>query len=111
MVCSLTFYQTAVICHGPIALLSAHQPGKDFPYKGYKVTCYANKEEAANVLMWGGSPRKVEDALREVGVDVQTATVPMMPNIVVDREVISGEGPTSADQLGEKFVEILEKKV
>ncbi|KAI5857153.1 ThiJ/PfpI family protein [Tricharina praecox] len=104
---------TAVICHGPIALLSAHSPADpdSFPYKGYKVTCYSNKEEITNEFMWGGKLPRCEDALKEVGCDVETPMVPLMPKVVVDRELVSGNGPTSADQLGEKFVEMLEKGV
>ncbi|KAI9103192.1 ThiJ/PfpI family protein [Phlyctochytrium arcticum] len=101
---------TAVICHGPIALLSALGcgPNQSYPYQGYKVTCYANKEEVLNDWMWGGKVRKVEDALREAGLDVQVAPLPLMPKVVVDRELVSGQGPTSVDQLGAKFVEMLE---
>ncbi|KAF8155409.1 ThiJ/PfpI family protein [Crassisporium funariophilum] len=100
---------TAVICHGPIALLSTKNATGGFPYQGYKVTCYASKEEIANEFMWGGKLRKVEDALKEAGCDVQTAMVPLMSKVVVDRELVSGENPTSADGLGEKFVGLLYK--
>lgn len=101
---------TAVICHGPIALLSARTgvPGEDFIYKGYKVACYSNIEEKSNELLWGGKLRKCEDALREAGLEVQTAALPLTGKVVVDREVVSGENPTSADGLGKKFVEMLE---
>jgi putative intracellular protease/amidase len=96
-----------VICHGPIALLSTKEPGKPFPYEGYKVICYANKEEMSNELMWGGKLRKCEDALREAGCVVETAAMPLMSKVMVDRELVSGENPTSADPLGAKFVEML----
>ncbi|KAF8243969.1 ThiJ/PfpI family protein [Wilcoxina mikolae CBS 423.85] len=102
---------TAVICHGPIALLSMQKQGEKFPYDGYKVTCYANKEEVSNELLWGGKIRRVEDALREAGCVVETAALPLLPKLVVDRELVSGENPASADQLGVKFVEMLEGKV
>lgn len=96
---------TAVICHGPIALLSAGET-----YKGYKATCYANKEELSNELLWGGKLRKCEDALKEGGLEVETAVLPLGEKVVRDRELVSGENPTSADTLGKRFVEMLEGK-
>jgi len=101
---------TGVICHGPIALLSTKLDG-EFAYKGYKVTCYANKEEASNEMMWGAKlVKKVEDALREEGADVQVATIPLMPKVVRDRELVSGEGPTSVWEFGEAFVKALQEQ-
>ncbi|KAI5813922.1 class I glutamine amidotransferase-like protein [Pyronema omphalodes] len=99
---------TAAICHGPVALLSTHVPGEVFCYDGYKVTCYSNKEELVNELMWGGKIRKCEDALKECGCIVETSLIPLMPNVIVDRELITGQNPASADQLGQKFVQMLE---
>ena len=100
---------TGVICHGPIALLSTRLTDSGFAYKGYKVTCYANKEEMSNEMMWGAKlGKKVEDALREAGAVVEVATVPLMPKVVRDRELISGEGPTSAWGFGEQFVKALQ---
>ncbi|KAF8545064.1 hypothetical protein BDD12DRAFT_871996 [Trichophaea hybrida] len=78
---------------------------------GYKVTCYTNKEEVSNELLWGERIRRVEDALREAGCIVETAALPLLPKLVVDRVLVSGENPASADQLGAKFVEMLERKV
>ncbi|KAF8462934.1 ThiJ/PfpI family protein [Kalaharituber pfeilii] len=99
---------TALICHGPIALLSTKLVLGGFAYKGYKATCYSNKEEVANELLWAAKlEKKVEDALREEGVEVVTATVPLAPMVVRDRELITGEGPSSAWQFGEEFVEAL----
>lgn len=100
-----------MICHGAIALLSTYKQGENFPYDGYKVTCYVNKEEVLNELLWGGKIRRCEDALREAGCAVETATLPLLSKVVIDRELVSGENPASADQLGAKFVEILEGKV
>lgn len=111
-----------MICHGPIALLSTrpeivlHNKATDpdgpglFPYRGYLVSCYSNREEKANEWMWWGNLEKnCEAALREHGVEVQTAVVPLMEKVVVDREVVSAENPTSAGRLGEAFVEMLRK--
>ncbi|KIJ34829.1 hypothetical protein M422DRAFT_782730 [Sphaerobolus stellatus SS14] len=101
---------TGVICHGPIALLSTTLENGEFAYKGYKVTCYANKEEASNEMMWGAKlETKVEDALRNAGAEVEVATVPLMPNVLRDRELVSGEGPSSAWKFGQEYVKLLEE--
>lgn len=71
------------------------------------MTCYANKEELSNEYLWNGTLRKCEDALRECGLQVETAMMPLASKVVVDRELVSGENPTSADPLGQKFVEML----
>lgn len=100
-----------MICHGPIALLSTQLVGNgEFAYKGYQVTCYANKEEISNELMWGAKlEKKVEDALREAGADVEVAMVPLVSKVVRDRELVSGEGPSSAQGFAEEFVRCLKE--
>ncbi|KAH8151449.1 uncharacterized protein LAJ45_04654 [Morchella importuna] len=104
---------TGVICHGPIALLSTKlAENGEFAYKDYRVTCYANKEEMTNELMWGAKlETKVEDALREAGAKVEVSTIPLMPNVVRDRELVSGEGPSSAYAFGQEFVKTLREGV
>ncbi|RPB08499.1 ThiJ/PfpI family protein [Morchella conica CCBAS932] len=105
--------QHKVICHGPIALLSTKlAENGEFAYKDYRVTCYANKEEMTNELMWGAKlETKVEDALREAGAKVEVSTIPLMPNVVRDRELVSGEGPSSAYAFGQEFVKTLREGV
>lgn len=63
----------------------------------------------ANEWMWWGNLQKTcEDALRESGIEVQTAMVPLTEKVVVDREMVSAENPTSAQKLGETFVQLLQ---
>lgn len=72
------------------------------------MTCYANKEEMSNELLWGARlEKKVEDALREQGMDVEVSMVPLMPKVVRDRELVSGEGPSSVVGLGKEFLKVL----
>lgn len=100
-----------VICHGPIALLSTQLAGNgEFVYKGYRVTCYANKEEASNELLWSAKlEKKCEDALREAGASVEVSAIPLMPKVVRDRELVSGEGPSSAYPFAEQLVKSLKE--
>jgi putative intracellular protease/amidase len=103
---------TGIICHAPVALLSTTlvQP-KPWPYAGYQMTCYSNAEEKLNEVLWRSSLQfKAEDALRNSGAIMKEA-LPMMPNVVEDRELITGQGPTSADRLGEALVAALDKSL
>jgi putative intracellular protease/amidase len=117
---------TGAICHGPIAFLSAKENGfyliiypnlkqADWCYSGYKMTTYSNREEWFNEKMWGGKiTRKAENLLRDGGAIIRNR-LPMLPNVVVDREVITGslmgffkhfsaQGPTSAWKFTSIFI-------
>ncbi|KAK9831956.1 hypothetical protein WJX81_002916 [Elliptochloris bilobata] len=99
---------TAIICHAPIALLSAQMaaPGKPWAYTGYKLTVYSNTEEMLNDLMWWDTVPKAETALRKAGAAVRVSW-PLFPHIIRDRELITGQGPTSALALGDALVAAL----
>lgn len=99
---------TALICHGPYALLSTrYGPKKEFEYKGYKITCWSDAEEKVMETLLRGEIEKVEGRLREEGAEVVTGVGEMMGGITVDREVVSGGNPMAANALGDKFLELL----
>lgn len=104
---------TGLICHAPIALLStkAAQPDEPWTYFGYRMTCYSDLEEKVNELMWMDKlPYKVESELRKHGAEMVEAS-PMLPKVTVDRELITAQGPTSADEFGNVFVEKLNRRL
>lgn len=94
---------TAVICHGPYALLST----RPFAYKGYRITCWSDAEEKMMEMMLGGEIRKVEAALREAGAEMVEGVGKTVGGITVDGEVVSGANPMAAGALGEEFVRML----
>jgi len=113
---------TGAICHGPAALFSAgitnlddRIEGKpafsirvDWPYAGYHLTCYSDREEKVNELLWRDKvPFLLETALKKAGAIVDVRSIPMMPNVVTYRELITGQGPTSATQFGKAFADAL----
>ena len=51
---------------------------------------------------------QAEDVLRENGAIMEEA-LPMLPKVTVDRELVTGQQPTSAYPVGEKFVEVLQR--
>lgn len=104
---------TAVICHGPYALLSTAATkegggGGEFAYKGYRITCWSDAEERfMETAMFGGEVEKVEAALREHGAVMVEGVGEKVGAVTVDREVVSGGNPMAAAALGEKFVEMM----
>jgi putative intracellular protease/amidase len=103
---------TALICHGPIALLSTlktadalvlsveqkkNTPSKtDWLYCGYKMTVFSDAEEKPNEPGRLGGYMKFypEDALKAAGGDL-TEAPPKQSNVVQDRELITGQNPFS----------------
>lgn len=114
---------TAAICHGPIALLSAQQdPASyqsalarsekpaaiDWLYKGYKMTIFSDPEEQ----VFEGSLKDQRllfypaNAMAMAGGDMGYAKA-WQPNVVVDRELITGQNPFSDKALAKVLLEKL----
>jgi putative intracellular protease/amidase len=110
---------TAVLCHGPISLLSAlpnstefvaalaagdtagaHEKAKGWIYAGYKMTIFSTAEEQQREpLEIGGKVLFYPDfALRTAGGDVSVVD-PWGSYVLQDREVISGQNPFSDQAL------------
>lgn len=105
---------TALVCHGPIALLSTlpdangfvasmENTGKaarapEWIYSGYKVTVISNQEELQAKPQLGGGEMKFypQTALQQAGAQYSSNTAPWTANVVVDRELITGQNPASA---------------
>jgi putative intracellular protease/amidase len=63
------------------------------------------------LMWWDKVPLHVEDKLRDAGAVVSNSWMPGMSNVVVDRELITGQGPTSAGKLATAFANALEHGV
>jgi putative intracellular protease/amidase len=105
---------TAVLCHGPISLLSAlpnltevvalaagnaagaQAKAQGWIYSGYKMTIFSTAEEQQREpLEIGGKVLFYPDfALRTAGADVS-----VVAPFIQDREVISGQNPFSDEAL------------
>lgn len=96
---------TALVCHGPIALLAAGET-----YRGYQVTIVSRAEEQEEERaghLSGHQLYYVEDALRQRGLRV-LVDKPWTPHVVRDREVVTGQNPMSAPALVDAFVKAIE---
>lgn len=110
---------TAVLCHGPISLLSALPNSKEFVaalaagdaagardkaqgwiYSGYKMTIFSTAEEQQREpIEIGGKVLFYPDAaLRIAGGDVSVVE-PWKSYVIQDRELISGQNPFSDQEL------------
>ncbi|MGH8466811.1 MAG: DJ-1/PfpI family protein, partial [Pseudomonas sp.] len=115
---------TAAICHGPIALLSAQQDpaayqsalsrgetpaASNWIYQGYRMTIFSDPEEQVFEGSLKGErllfyPAK---AMAGAGGNMSYAQA-WMPNVVVDRELITGQNPFSDHALAKALVEQLD---
>src|SRR5262249_47331637 len=121
---------TALLCHGPIALVSAMPRARDFraalisgdeakakelakgwQYAGYDMTIFSASEEVwvENEILHGKMYFNMPQALRAAGGDVITGKVDFEPHVIVDRELITGQNPHSDHAVGKELVEALDK--
>ena len=121
---------TAVLCHGPISLLSAlpnstevvaalaagdadgaHAKAQGWIYAGYKMTIFSTAEEQQREpLEIGGKVLFYPDfALRTAGGDV-SVLAPWQSYALQDRELISGQNPFSDQALLKLLLPALEAR-
>jgi putative intracellular protease/amidase len=118
---------TAIICHGPVSLLStlsdpdafeasmiagdgkANSLAKGWPYAGYSMTVFSTGEEQLlenpkGPLYIGGDVQFYPvNALAEAGGRV-VSLANWHSNVVVDRELITAQQPMSAPEFGDVLV-------
>ena len=123
---------TALLCHGPIALVSAmprahefraalmagdearaKEVAKGWPYTDYKMTIFSASEEkwVEKEILHGKMYFTMPQALRAAGGDVTVTQVDFEPHVIVDRELITGQNPRSDHLIGEKLVNALDEAV
>lgn len=116
---------TALICHGPIALISTLNKATEFTqklartnkaaaeknwiYAGYKMTVFSNAEEEASKGQLNGGEMKFypETALQQAGAKVSAKDL-WQAHVVEDRELITGQNPASAVAVGKRLIDKLE---
>lgn len=107
---------TAALCHAPAALLSA-LPERDgsrepWPYLGYRMALFTSFEEgfSESLFLGGEVPYYVDEELAKAGAEVASCVNPFdLGHALRDRELITGQNPYSARDLGQLFVAALEE--
>jgi putative intracellular protease/amidase len=123
---------TALLCHGPIALTAAladapafraaliagddtkaGELAKDWIYAGYRMTVFSSSEEKAaeEGLLRGKLYFHMPEALRTAGAEVATNPEDFAPHLVVDRELITGQNPSSDQVLAAALIEALDRSL
>jgi putative intracellular protease/amidase len=97
-----------IVCHGPAAMLATRIHGVS-PFKGYRITCFTNKEEEgvglASKVTW-----LLETELKEkIGVEFSSGEI-WKPYMVEDRNLVTGQNPDSAAVLARRMLEVLASK-
>ncbi len=121
---------TALLCHGPVATAAAMSHprefragliagdkamasgwAKDWAYTGYKMTVFSAAEEkfAEDNLLHGKLYFDMPEALRAAGGEVTTNPADFEPNVVVDRELITGQNPKSDHLIAAALIEALDR--
>lgn len=101
---------TVTLCHGPATLLSTGTAGKEFAYKDYESMCFTDKTDAWSPSVGylpGHMPWKSEESLEKAGLKVTNDTE--TGAVTQDRELITGDSPTAAHNLGVLAAPILIK--
>ncbi|MFJ3224461.1 type 1 glutamine amidotransferase domain-containing protein [Streptomyces sp. NPDC086783] len=93
----------ALLCHAPAAAFAARNPDGSWPFTGYRMTGLSNLEEKFNSF---GRKAKwlLEDRLRESGAHYAKARLPLRAFVVVDRNLYTGQNPSSSERLAERLV-------
>lgn len=94
-----------VVCHGPAALLAATREDGSNAFAGYRVAAFTDAEEVQ-----GGLADKakwlLQTRLTEAGLDVR-AGEPWAPNVIVDRNLVTGQNPASSAPLAAELLKKL----
>ncbi|KZN51936.1 type 1 glutamine amidotransferase domain-containing protein [Pseudoalteromonas luteoviolacea] len=119
---------TGLVCHGPVALLSAlpnaaefetqmkqnkdAKPAQGWVYADYKMTTFSNSEETvATKYYLGGDELHYwpQDALTKAGGKYSRGEQDWYPHIVVDRELITGQNNKSSVGVAKALLKQLEQ--
>ncbi|WP_330173117.1 type 1 glutamine amidotransferase domain-containing protein [Streptomyces sp. NBC_01498] len=94
-----------IVCHGPAAMLATRIHGAS-PFKGYRITCFTNEEEAGVGLASRATWLLETDVKEKVGVDFSRGPI-WEPYLVEDRNLVTGQNPNSAAVLADRLLEIV----
>ncbi|MCU0647322.1 MAG: type 1 glutamine amidotransferase domain-containing protein [Gemmatimonadaceae bacterium] len=97
------------VCHGPAGLVNAKGPDGKPLLAGRAVTGFSNAEETLFGKKWKAQlPFLLEDALRQAGARYEEAPL-MMPKVVVDGRIVTGQNPFSTAASVEAIIRALGK--
>lgn len=97
----------AAVCHGPAALAEVRRADGKPLVEGRRLTGFSNEEEQAFGKTWVAQfPWLLEDRLKAQGARWEEASL-MMPKVVVDGQLITGQNPYSTTAMTEAVLRAL----
>ncbi|MBA4343195.1 MAG: thiamine biosynthesis protein ThiJ [Methylibium sp.] len=97
----------AAVCHGPAALAEVRRADGKPLVEGRRLTGFSNEEEQAFGKKWAAQfPWLLEDKLKAQGARWEEASL-MMPKVVVDGPLITGQNPYSTTAMTEAVLRAL----
>jgi putative intracellular protease/amidase len=99
----------ASLDHGPAMLLSAPaNTDGQWLFDGYRMTAFTDEEESQTPSGKLGMPWYLETALRNAGAVFDGGRSAWSPHVVVDRNLITGQNPNSADAVATAVLKSLD---
>ena len=105
---------TGLICHAPAVLAAAPVINGEWIYSGYKMTAitmlseYLAEDFFLIKVVDGHLKEYPTGILKNAGAQLEQSFIPMVPKVVEDRELLTGQDPYSAKLFGRKFIEKLD---
>jgi putative intracellular protease/amidase len=97
------------LCHGPAVLLSAPaRPDGQWLFDGYRLTSFTDEEEDQTRVGKLGLRWYLEGALKNAGAVFDDATAAWTSHVVVDRNLVTGQNPQSADAVADAVLKHME---
>jgi putative intracellular protease/amidase len=94
-----------IVCHAPAALLATEATGTTSPFSGFRLTGFTNAEET-QVGLADKAPWLLQDRLVALGAEFVEGE-PWASNVVVDRNLYTGQNPASSGPVAERMLEDL----
>lgn len=117
---------TGLVCHGPVALLSAlpnsaefeaqmkagkkAKPAKGWVYDGYKMTVFSNSEETVATQYYLGGDELFywpQNAMTNAGGNYSRGKEDWQPHVVVDRELVTGQNNKSSTAVAQELLKLM----
>ncbi|NML39593.1 type 1 glutamine amidotransferase domain-containing protein [Chitinophaga sp. G-6-1-13] len=99
----------AAICHGVGGLLNVKLSNGAYLIKGKSMTGF-NWFEETIARRKQEVPFNLEAAIKERGADYKKSIIPMTSNVVIDKNLITGQNPFSSKEMAKVVIRELEKQ-
>jgi putative intracellular protease/amidase len=99
------------LCHGQASLLSAPaRADGQWLFDGYRMTALTDEEEDQTEFGRLGPPWYLETALKQAGAVFDDGGAAWTSHVVVDRNLVTGQNPQSADAVADAILKRLEAR-